>query len=554
MKITKLQGDFFIMRKLAEELNIPLFIAQILVNRGYTEPHKLLDFILAENKMSDPFGLPDMKKLCERVTKAIQNEEQITICGDYDVDGTLATTILIRYLRAVGAKVNYFIPHRTLDGYGISDVVMRNLKDQFDTKVAISVDTGTTAFDAANEAIKLGMDLIVTDHHNLSPEGIPPVYALINAKRPGCDPKYQILAGSGVAYYIIRALNIHFVENNLLEKPVNENDYLVLAMMASIADVVPLVDDNRVITKYGLMQLPYSKIEGLEALFNVLNLKNVTSKDIGWRFAPVINAAGRLGSANQALDLFLETNRLQATLKAQDLIALNQKRQKLSKEINEHALKEADKIVADRNPSIIVVGGNYHVGVIGIAAAKIVDKYRRPAIVIGFDETGYGKASARSVAGISVKDAIDVVRSYHLGGGGHDMAAGFSINKDQLEKFSEEIEKYLKTQKPKEAELVVEAELLAEEIDRRAINMLGLMEPFGQNNLAPVVQINNLKVSEKNEIRGGNILYIFENEIRGLIFNPTTDDLEFEDPMFNAVGELSIQNGQVQFIIKKILK
>jgi single-stranded-DNA-specific exonuclease len=532
-----------------------LFIAKILSTRKFNSEHEILDFLLTEEKLADPFGLPDMKLVCERLTTAIQNQEQITICGDYDVDGTLATTILLRFLRHAGAKVNFFIPHRTKDGYGISDETMQFLHDTYGTKVAISVDTGTTAFDAAEKAKELGMDLLVTDHHNLSDQGLPPVYALVNAKRLSeAENDYSILAGAGVAYFIIRALNQHWKQNNIF-RPIEENDYSVLAMMATIADVMPLKGNNRVIVKYGLRNLPHCRIEGMNALFSELAIHTPVAKDIAWRFSPVINAAGRMGSATQALELFVETNKLQALTKAKDLIALNNQRRKVSESVNKEVLKEADKIVAESNPPVIVVAGNFHVGVIGISAAKIVDKYKRPAMVIGLDETGYGKASCRTIPGFNVKKALDYAKDHHLGGGGHDMAAGFSINKEQIPAFTQSVTEYFNSHPPiEEPSMDVECTLDYTELTPQSIKLIEMLEPFGQDNPAPVVRINNCIVSEQKEIRGGGLMFILDNEVRALMFSADEESKKTNFKKFDAIGEITAQKGQMRFIIKEIIK
>lgn len=540
MKFKKMKSDKVLIKKLSEDLDLPRFIAEILVNRGFKKEHEILDFILTEDKLSEPFGLPDMEKTCERLTRAILNKEQITICGDYDVDGTLATTILLRFLRTAGAKVNQFIPHRTLDGYGISDETMKFLQESYDTKVAISVDTGTTAFEAADEAKKRNIDLIVTDHHNLSEKGLPDVYALVNAKRlPDPNNNYLLLCGAGIAYYIIRALNIYWKKSGQ-SLHIGETDYSVLAMMATIADVMPLHKDNRAIVKYGLKNLPLSRIEGMNALFQELNIHQPVARDIAFRFAPIINAAGRLGSAQQALELFIETNKLQATLKAQELIALNNKRRKISESVNKEVLELADKKVQESNPPILVIAGNFHVGVIGISAAKVVDKYNRPAMVIGFDETGYGKASCRSIAGFNVKLALDYAKDFHLGGGGHDMAAGFSIDKGQLDNFEAKVIEYFNTHPPVgDKEIEIEAVLDYSEINANAIKLVELLEPLGKDNPAPIVEVLDCPVFEKREIKGGHLMFTLENDTKVMYFNPPQELKNSMPKTINVIGEIT---------------
>lgn len=554
MKLKKLKADPILVKKLSEDLDLPYFIAEILVNRGFKKDSDILDFILTEDKLSDPFLLPDMELTCDRLTKAIQNNEQITICGDYDVDGTLATTILLRFLSTAGAKVNQFIPHRTLDGYGISAETMKNIQEKYDTKVAISVDTGTVAFEAAEEAKKRNIDLIVTDHHNLSDQGLPPVYGLINAKRlEDKNNPYLLLCGAGIAYYLIRALN-QFWKKTGHTLHIEESDYRVMAMIATIADVMPLHKDNRVIVKYGLKELPSSRIEGLNALFKELAIYNPTARDIAFRFAPIVNAAGRLGSAQQALELFTETNKLNAMLKAKDLIALNQKRRQISEQVNKEALALADQKVAESNPPIIVVAGNFHVGVIGISASKIVDKYNRPAMVIGFDDEGYGKASCRSVEGFNVKLALDYAKECHLGGGGHDMAAGFSINKEQLDSFEAKVIEYFKMQGPiEEKEIIIESVFDYDEINNRGVKLIELMEPLGKDNTPPMVQINNCKVSEQREIRGGHLMFILENETKVLFFDPPEDLKKNPPKEMSIVGELTAFKNELKITVKQLM-
>ena len=521
-----------------------------------TNYHEILDFLLAEKKLADPFGLPDMERTCERLTQAILKKEQITVCGDYDVDGTLATTILLRFLRKAGAKVNQYIPHRTNDGYGIKDETMKFLKKEYNTKVAISVDTGTVAFDAAEEALKQDIDLIVTDHHNLSDKGLPPVFALVNAKRLEDENNvYLTLCGAAIAFYLTRGLNTYW-QSNKYSLNIPEDDYLVLAMMGTVADVMPLLRDNRIIVKYGLQQLPHCKIEGLIALFNELGIHQPTAKDIAWRFAPIINAAGRLGSAQQALDLLSEENKMQAIVKAKDLIALNNKRRKISEEVNKKVLELGDIKVAQSNPPVIVVAGDFHEGVIGISAAKLVDKYNRPSIVIGLNPDGHGKASCRSIEGFNVKLAIDYSKDFHLGGGGHDMAAGFSIKKDQIEAFEKKVIEYFLTHPPiQEKEVLVESELLYDEINGQSIKLIEMFEPVGKNNEPPMVRINNCPVATILEIRGGHLMYILENEMTITVFNPS-ESLKNNKSIkkLDVIGELSSYKTNFKITAKKIIE
>jgi single-stranded-DNA-specific exonuclease len=262
-----------------------------------------------------------------------------------------------------------------------------------------------------------------------------------------------------------------------------------------------------------------------------------------------------MGSATQALELFIETNKLQALTKAKDLIALNNQRRKLSESVNKEVLKEADRIVAESNPPVIVVSGPFHVGVIGISAAKIVDKYQRPAMVIGLDETGYGKASCRTIPGFNVKKALDYAVGHHLGGGGHDMAAGFSINQDQIPGFTEKVIEYFNSHPEIEEKVEqVECTLDYRELTDQSIKLIEMLEPFGQDNPAPIVRINNCVVSEQKEIRGGGVMFVLDNEVRALIFNASDEVKQTSYKTFDAIGEITAQKGQMRFIIKEIIK
>lgn len=535
---------------LSEKLSLPKEIAQLLISRGMRNEHEIIDFILTDEVLLDPFGLPDLKKVVDRITMAVENNELITICGDYDVDGTIATTILYRFLKHSGANVNYFIPDRVLDGYGVNSSTIKKLKEN-GTSLAITVDTGSTAFDAADACKELGMDLIITDHHNLPEVGLPDVFALVNPKLLPEGNSYDILSGGGVAYYLVRALNKTWSESGLKQLAL-EDDYQVLAMISTIADVVSLKGDNRVIVKYGLKKLKKCRVEGLQALAKEINIYGEThAKDIAFKFAPAINAAGRIGNAEQALSLFIETNLVKAEEKAKGLLLTNEKRKEISNDVSEKVLELAAAQVKEFNPPVLVIDGDFHEGVIGISAAKVVEAYGRPAMIIGFDGPE-GKASCRSIKGLNVKDAIDYAKEFHLGGGGHDMAAGFSIAKTQVSDFRNKVIEFFNKETKKEVVSEVDVEMDFNSLNEQFLQSLERLEPFGQGNPTPILKINNCPVETSREIKGGGLLMSFGKNANALFFNPTPEFKSSVPKTLDVIVEISSKKGKASLIIKEV--
>lgn len=535
-------------KQISEDLDIPKEIANLLISRGYKTPEEALDFLLAEQELSDPFGLPDMDKLCERIYLAIKNKERISICGDYDVDGTLATTILTRFLRSCGADVNYFIPDRQKHGYGLGPLIVEELKKN-NTAVIISVDTGTTAFEAADKAKELGIDLIVSDHHNLSDKGLPDVYALVNAKRLEDKTNlYSDLAGSGVAYFIIRALNT-FLSKKGREK-IDELDYEVLAMIATIADVMPLTNNNRLIVKNGLKKIRMTSIPGLSQLIEKKKLYDPNAKDIAFQIAPTLNAAGRIGSAEDVLKLFLEDNKIISEILKENIVKLNAKRKKISDLVAKEALEIA--AATEEKPMAYIIDGDFHEGVIGIAAAKVSEKFHRPTAIISRTSIP-PKGSCRTIPGFNVKEALDYCQDLLLAGGGHDMAAGFSIELENIEEFKIRFNKFFSEHKAVEKEIVLDLEMDALDISKDFIKLISLMEPFGQKNPFPLVKINNCMPVVMKQTRSRGLFFVFSDVFKAIQFSALPEHLEANIKNMDLVGEIVVKSGEIMLQIQEII-
>ncbi|HEY9577560.1 MAG TPA: single-stranded-DNA-specific exonuclease RecJ, partial [Pseudobacillus sp.] len=417
--------------QLAEQLEISPLLASLLINRGITETDAARNFLYDKgNEFHDPFLFDGMKTASERIHRAIAKEEPILIFGDYDADGVSSTSVMMTVLTDLGAKVDFYIPNRFTEGYGPNEPAFRLAKEQ-GYQLIITVDTGIAAVKEAAAAAELGMDLIITDHHEPGPE-LPQALAIIHPKLPGGNYPFPYLAGVGVAFKVAHAL-YGYLPEHLLD----------LAAIGTIADLVPLKGENRSIAKAGIKKLRQTLRPGIEALLQLTSTKPaaVDEETVGFMIAPRINAAGRLADAAPAVDLLLTKDRTEANELAQEIDVMNKERQMIVSEIT----KEAIEIVKSHYPPekypVIVVGKeNWNAGVIGIVASKLVDTFYRPAIVLSFDpETNKAKGSARSIAGFDLFKNLSKCRELLPHFGGHPMAAGMTLELSDVDELRERL-------------------------------------------------------------------------------------------------------------------
>lgn len=516
-----------LMRDISKELEITDVTAQLLMNRNCRTPEQAKAFLSkSEVMLHDPFDMLGMDEAVVRILDAIENEEKIIVYGDYDVDGVTSVCTLLTYLRSISAKADYYIPNRAGEGYGISTDIVRSFAAD-GVSVIITVDTGITAFEEAELCRELGITLIVTDHHECH-TSLPDAYTIVNPRQPDCPYPFKELAGVGVVFKVICAIEKVRSEEDLYTavKRICKN-YIDLVAIGTIADVMPLKDENRLIVAEGLRKIENTDRAALIALIDAVSeeskktasQKKITSGYISYSIAPRINAAGRISSAALAVELFLCEDQDKAAVLARKLCEINRDRQH---EENEIAKSANEKIscgaMLDGNGNescaIVLEDETWHHGIIGIVASRLTEKYGKPSILISFEgsgnsETGpedVGKGSGRSVKGINLVDALhaceDLLEKY----GGHELAAGLSIKRKNLPEFRRRLSEYVRNTSGEEAMcpgFEYDMELKPQNVTMRQASELYLLEPFGVSNPQPLFVIKNLPVVDYCTVGAG---------------------------------------------------
>jgi len=481
---------------------IPKPIMQILKNRGYDSADKVEDFFTpALDKLHDPFLIPDMEKAAGRLVRAARDNEPVLIHGDYDTDGITATALLFNRLKVLGVKPHYFIPSRFEEGYGLSrngiEHAVRN-----GCRLVVAVDCGITADDEIAYARTKDIEVIVCDHHQPQ-EKIPAAYAVLDPKLPHSKYPFPELAGVGVAFKLVQALY------TLLNRTAEETwDDLDLVALGSVVDVVPLVDENRCLVKYGIKKIKTSQKVAFQALLAETKLqKNLYSYHLGFILGPRINACGRLREAREALELFLTEDYKTAAEIVQRLTADNQSRQEIEERIKEQAREiiERDRLHERR---VIVCGHeSWHEGVIGIVASRISEEYHRPAILLAMKEIT-AKGSGRSITGFDIADALNACRSLLVKFGGHKQAAGLELNRDKIPEFRDKINDYADRQPAEifQKKKYYDIKLSLKDINDEIVRFLNFFEPTGTGNPLPVFLGENFEVVGTPRVVGGKHL------------------------------------------------
>jgi len=496
------QPDPGVVEKLRRELNYHPLTAAVLVNRDIFTLADARGFLnISLSNLRSPFSLKDMDAAVNRIHKAIIENEKILIFGDYDVDGVTAVVILLNFLRYVGADVSYYIPHRITEGYSIQPMHISQYvrPNQFD--LIITADCGSGSHQAVEAANRFGIDVIITDHHNIS-EDIPPALAVINPKRHDCNAGLQNLAGVGVAFFLLICLRTRLREIGYWnERPEpNLKEYCDLVALGTVADMVPLIEENRILSKTGLELIKAGHRPGLTALLEASAIRNpsLSAEDIAFRLAPRLNAAGRMDHAARAVDLLIAKDPHAAKDSAHTLNLLNLKRQDLEKGI----LADIQRFI-DNNPSLlrrrslVLYQPGWHAGVLGIVASRLMHNYHRPVVLISLQD-GTGKGSARSVEGLNLYDALAACRHFLESFGGHAMAAGLQIREEKIADFQDAFEKEIqRTTSPETLipALQIDSELDFTTISDGLIDELELLMPFGAGNPEPLFLARNVKVT-----------------------------------------------------------
>lgn len=487
---------------LAKALRVSRLTAQILLNRAITDADDGMAFIRPKlTSLIGPETMPGAAAAVERIGDAIDNGEKITVYGDYDVDGITGVSILWQLLTLLEGNVDYYIPHRIDEGYGLNTDAIESI-GQAGTTLIITVDCGITAVQAAGRASELGIDLVITDHHQ--PESqLPEATAIVH---PVLDEEYgnQDSAGAMVAFKLAWAIANRFSPGQRLEGPLREFmlNATSLAAMGTVADVMDLRGENRVLTSYGLRSLARCKLCGIQALIESAGLtgKGLDSYDIGFRLAPMLNAAGRMGHARLAVELLTSEKPLRARQIAEYLKEQNAQRRKCERKIFQQAcsmIVEQGANHPDRK-SIVLAGEDWHTGVIGIVASRIVDKFYRPTIMINAPEGGVASGSARSIPGFSLLGAIRACGEHLVSFGGHDMAAGITIEADRIEAFAAAFEAYAREHLGENDvvdKLHIDAEASLGEFNRGVVTEFEMLGPFGQGNPKPLFASRGVRLA-----------------------------------------------------------
>ena len=486
--------------KISEENGLSNLISSILASRGIIEKEKVREFLNpTRDDFHNPFLMPDMEKAVDRILKAIQTQEKAIIYGDYDVDGITSITVLKKFLEERNLQVGEYIPNRLNEGYGLNKEAVKKIAEQ-GYKLIITVDCGVSCIEEIKYATELGLEIIVTDHHEPAEE-LPKCLAIVNAKRKDSQYPFNQLAGVGVVFKLIQAISIKL---NLDNKEYLK--YLDIVCVGTISDIVPLVDENRVITKLGLKLVPITKNIGLRTLLASTGYKEVNSTTISFGIAPRINACGRMGEEKEALRLFLTNDLHEAKEITERLNNYNLERQETEKRIFKQALEQIEN--GEKDKSCIVLGQEgWHHGIIGIVASKVTDIYFKPSILICF-EGEEGKGSGRSIPGFNLHDAVMNCDTYVEKFGGHSMAIGINVKRENFEKFKKEFEEY--TQNSHISDIIpiiqIDKQVDIKKINLQDVNELKLLEPYGEGNKMPVFLIKNLKILSIRSLSEGKHL------------------------------------------------
>lgn len=541
------QLDLTAIENLSKELEIPFLLSSMLYSRGIHTMDDAAAFLTSDYELFDPFLLKDMNRAVDRIEKAIKRKEKIYIVGDFDVDGITSTSILLRFFSSIGFPVFNKLPTQK-EGHGLSTQAVDFVKDN-GGHLIITVDNGSTSYDAVNLALTLNIDVIITDHHDISKDGVPAAFAVINPKQETCLSPFKFLSGGGLALYLARAIAIRLgYEVNLTP------DLFVLAAISTIADVAPLSRDNRKIVKTGLENFHQSGITGLNLLLESKRAAaQYGSRDISFNIAPTINAAGKFGFGDDALDLLTISDYLKVSGTVEKLLKINEDRKELVKVILPDLMIQAEAAVK-KEDLVIVIKGNHNSAVSGLIASRLTENFQKPVIVISFlDGEETGRASCRSIDGFNMQEAIEELSEFHLGGGGHYMAAGFALNRDQYDSFVRLINIYakehMKVQQKKT--WTIDGEFSISQMRQKMFSALQLMEPFGAKNENALLKIRGIKL--KQATYGQWVSYHCQIENQNVRVYGNTEPQMGHIPTgkeINAIIEIVFKEGQPIFLLK----
>ena len=531
--------------EISEKYNISKLLARVLVNRKIINDNDINVFLNpTRNDFHDPYLMPDMKEAVDRIEIAIQRKDKIIIYGDYDVDGITSITVLKRFLEERGLEVDYYVPNRLQEGYGLNKEAIKTIAEA-GHKLMITVDCGISGIEEVEYSNSLGIETIITDHHEPL-DDLPKAIAVVDAKRKDNKYPFRGLAGVGVVFKLIQAIGIRL---NLDEKEYLK--YLDIVCVGTISDIVPLVDENRVIAKLGLKLIQVTRNIGLKSLLKNIGYKNINSMSVSFGIAPRINACGRMGFQEEALKLFLTDNIVQAEEITDNLNRYNIERQEKERKIYEEAMDALKDVDMSKISTIVLAGSEWHHGVIGIVASKLTEKFFKPTILLSLEDD-IAKGSGRSIPGFDLHSALCENSKYLEKYGGHEMAIGLSLKKENLEKFKQEFEKMAEEKDIKSIlpVIYVDGEISLSDMNKKTVEEICKLEPFGEANKTPIFLYKNLKIDSIRALSEGKHLKITLKDNNCLI-NAIGDKVDI-------IGTLEVNsyNGieTIQINLKDIMK
>jgi single-stranded-DNA-specific exonuclease len=487
---------------LADSLNISNVLAELLIQRNVTNFFEAKKYFRPDlEDIHDPYLMSDMEKAATRVIDAITNNEKICVYGDYDVDGTCSASLMYLFLKELGANVYVYIPQRLTEGYGLSIAGINQVKDD-KVDLIISVDCGITAVEEIDYANNFGIDTIICDHHQPK-EILPNAYAILDPLKPGCEYPFKYLSGAGVAFKLARAIAYRFGKKDMVFK------YLDLVALAGAADIVPLTDENRILVRAGIEQINKNPRPGIKSLIKIARMEpgKLSAGQIVFTIAPRINAVGRLGDANRAVELFNTDSYEEAERLARVLESENLERRKIDEVTFAHALEMVKGIENfDNELGIVLHHDSWHPGVVGIVASRLVEKYYRPAIMLSSID-GVAKGSARSIPGFDIYAAIEECKDLVVQFGGHKAAAGLEIEVENIPEFKKRFNEVLKLNLKEDdviPEIKIDSKISLCEITPKFVRVLDQFAPFGPGNMRPVFLAEDVKVVATPRIVGTN--------------------------------------------------
>jgi single-stranded-DNA-specific exonuclease len=482
---------------IVEEFGIRKLVAELLLHRGFTESEAISRFLNPRlQDLSDPFLLPNMEAAVDRILLAVDRKERVVLYGDYDVDGVTSLTLLQAFLSAYGLEAQTFLPHRMEDGYGLNDHGLERCLSDFSPNLIIAVDCGTSSISQVERLKQREIDVVIVDHHESNTGALPPAVAVVNPK-----------LGDGFHYFCTAGL-IFKLGHALLKRRRNDRldlkEWLDLVALGTVADLVPLVDENRILVRKGLQQLAKTRHPGVLALREAAGVSQTPDAyDIGFKLGPRLNAAGRLDTAEVALDLLRTGDAAEARRLAEELDQQNRHRQGLEQRIRDEAVSMLKNLGENLGRGIVLGSDEWHAGVVGIVASRVVKEFHRPSFVIAFDSEGMGKGSGRSIPGVSLVDALNACRDLLVHGGGHDMAAGLTLRRENLDAFRERFSAYLEANTAPELftpRLDIDLVATLDEINLGLLDSYEMVHPMGMGNSAPLFMSRGVCLVEEPRV------------------------------------------------------